>query len=88
MGDLLLSIDSTNLVSMSTNISVTNATSKNLINGLQHWAQAAMDAENAAIYDGAQREIIEDFATPAPHVATAVLALTFVVKPIYLCDLP
>jgi hypothetical protein len=47
-----------------------------------------MDAKNATIYDGAQREIIEDFATPAPHVATAVLALTFVVKPVYLRDLP
>jgi hypothetical protein len=88
MGDLLLSIDSTNLVSMSTSISVTNATSKNLINGLQDWAQAAMDAKNATIYDSTQREIIEDFATPAPHVATAVLALAFVVKPVYLRDLP
>lgn len=47
-----------------------------------------MHAENAAVNDGAQREIIEDFATPAPHVATAVFALTLVVKSVHLGDLP
>jgi hypothetical protein len=46
-----------------------------------------MDAKYAAIYDGTQRKIIEDFAAPAPHVAAAVLALTFVVEPVYLRDL-
>jgi hypothetical protein len=47
-----------------------------------------MDAKYAAIYDGTQREIIEDFTAPAPHVAAAVLALTLVVEPVYLRDLP
>lgn len=46
-----------------------------------------MDAENAAVDDGAQREIVKDFATPAPHVAAAVLALTLVVKSVHLRDL-
>jgi len=74
---------------MSTKTSVHQSVKvQDLINGLQHRAQATMDAKNAAIYDGAQREIIEDFAAPAPYVATAVLALTLVVKPVYLRDLP
>ena len=76
-------------VSRSTNMSQRQYVRfQNLINGLQHWAQAAMDTKNAAIYDGAQREIIENFTTPAPHVAAAVLALAFVVKPVDLRDLP
>ena len=47
-----------------------------------------MDAKNAAVHDGTQRQIIKDLATPAPYVATAVLALTFVIKPVNLGDLP
>ncbi len=47
-----------------------------------------MYAKNAAVHDGTQREIIKDLTTPAPYIATAVLALTFVVKPVYLRDLP
>jgi len=47
-----------------------------------------MDAKDAAVDDGAQGEIVEDFAAPAPDVTAAVLALTLVVKPIHLCDLP
>jgi hypothetical protein len=47
-----------------------------------------MDAKDAAVHDGTQREIIEDFAAPAPDVAAAVLALTFVVKAVHLRDLP
>jgi hypothetical protein len=60
---------------------------KYLVDSLQHGAQAAMDAENAAVDDGAQREIIKDFATPAPHVAAAILALTLVVESVHLRDL-
>jgi hypothetical protein len=62
--------------------------SVNLIDGLQNRAQAAVDAENAAVDNGAQREVIEDLAAPAPYVAATVLALTLVVKPIHLGDLP
>ena len=47
-----------------------------------------MHTKYASIDDGTQREIIEDFAAPAPHVAAAVLALAFVVEPVYLRDLP
>jgi hypothetical protein len=47
-----------------------------------------MDAKDAAVNNGAQREVVKDLATPAPHVAAAVLALTFVVKSIHLGYLP
>jgi hypothetical protein len=47
-----------------------------------------VDAKNATVHDGTQRQIIKDLATPAPHVATAILALTFVVKPVNLGNLP
>ena len=60
----------------------------NLVDRLQGWTQAAVDAEDATINDSTQGEIVEDFATPAPHVATSVLALALVVKAVYLCDLP
>lgn len=59
-----------------------------LVDRLQDWTQATVDAEDATIYDSTQGEIVEDFATPAPHVATSILALTLVVKAIYLCNLP
>jgi hypothetical protein len=60
---------------------------KYLVYGLQHWAQATVDAKDTAVDDGAKSEIIKDFATPTPHVAAAVLALTLVVKSIHLGDL-
>jgi len=65
--DLLLPVDSTNL-----------------IDGLQHRTQTAMDAKNTTIYDSTQSEVIEHFATPAPYVAAPILALTLVVKTVHL----
>ena len=46
-----------------------------------------MHAEDAAIDDGAEGKVVEDFATPAPYVAAAVLTLTFIVKTVDLGDL-
>ena len=47
-----------------------------------------MNAKHTAIHDRSQSEIIEYLAAPPPNVAASVLALTFVVKPIHLGDLP
>ena len=47
-----------------------------------------MNAEHTAIHDRSQREIIKYLAAPPPDVAASVLALTLVVKPIHLGDLP
>ena len=55
-----------------------------LVYGLQRGAEAAVHAEHAAVDDGAEREVVEDLAAPAPHVRGAVLALTFVVEAVYL----
>ena len=46
-----------------------------------------MNAEDPAIHDRAQGEIIKDLATPPPNVRTRVLSLTLVVKAINLSDL-
>jgi hypothetical protein len=47
-----------------------------------------VDAKNATVHDGTQRQIIKDLATPAPYVAAAILTLAFVVEPVNLGDLP
>ena len=55
---------------------------------MQNRAQTAVDAKDATIHDGTQRQIIKYLTTPAPYVAAPILALTFVVKPVNLGDLP
>lgn len=43
-----------------------------------------MDAEHSAINDGAQGEVVEDFATPPPDVRRTELSLAFVVEAVHL----
>ena len=88
MGDLLLPINSANLVIWASARSRLIEGILDLVDRLQGRTQPTMDAEDAAIDDSTQGEIVEDFAAPAPYVATSVLALTLVVKTVYLCDLP
>ena len=47
-----------------------------------------MNAKRTAIRDRSQSEIIKYLAAPPPDAAAAILALTLVVKPIHLGDLP
>ena len=49
------------------------------------WRQAAVDAENAAVDDGGDIEVVEHFRAVLPGVGVAVLALAFFVEAIYLC---
>jgi hypothetical protein len=58
-----------------------------LINAMQIRTQSAMHAKHTAIHDRTQSEIIKYFAAPPPDVATSVLALTLVIKPVHLCNL-
>ena len=46
-----------------------------------------MDTEDAAIDDGSECKVVKDFAAPTPDVTAPVLALTLVVKTVYLGDL-
>ncbi len=88
VGDLLLSINSANLVIWASARRQSIKGVLDLVDGLQGRTQATVDAKDATIYDSTQGEIVEDFAAPAPYVTASVLALTLVVKAIYLCDLP
>ena len=64
MGYFLLSINSANLVIWaSARKKVNRKGILDLVDRLQGWTQAAVDAEDATIYDGTQGEIVEDFAT-------------------------
>jgi hypothetical protein len=44
-----------------------------------------VDAENAAVDDGGDIEVVEHFRAVLPGVGVAVLALAFFVEAIYLC---
>ena len=46
-----------------------------------------MDAKDTAVDDGAEGEVIEHLAAPAPDVGRAVLALALVVEAVHLRDL-
>ena len=47
-----------------------------------------MDAEDAIVDDGGQREVIEDVSAVSPNIERAVLPQTFIVKSVDLGDLP
>ena len=47
-----------------------------------------MDAEDAIVDDGSQREVIEDVSAVSPNIERAVLPQTFIVKSVDLGDLP
>lgn len=88
MRDLLLPINSADLVIWASARIQSIEGILDLVDRLQGRTQSTVDAEDAAIHDSTQGEIIEDFAAPAPYVATSILALALVVKTVYLCDLP
>ena len=46
-----------------------------------------MYTKHPSIHDSSKREIVKHLTAPPPHVTTSILALTFVVKAVYLCDL-
>lgn len=66
---------------------VSQAGGTDLVNSLEIWAKATMDAKYSSVDNGSQSKIVEDLATPPPNVTTAIFALAFVVKAVYLCDL-
>lgn len=47
-----------------------------------------MDAEDAIVDDGGEREVIEDVSAVSPNIERAVLPQTFIVKSVDLGDLP
>ena len=47
-----------------------------------------MDAEDAIVDDGSQREVIEDVSAVSPNIERAVLPQAFIVKSVDLGDLP
>jgi hypothetical protein len=47
-----------------------------------------MNTENTAVDDSAEGQVIENFATPPPNVAAPILALTLVIEPVDLGNLP
>lgn len=92
MGDLLLPINSANLPGhprVSSPRLETGEVSKraHLIDALQVRTESAMDAKDTSVDDGAEGEVVEDLAAPAPDVGRAVLALALVVEPVHLRDL-
>ena len=46
-----------------------------------------MNAEDAAVNDGTEREVVKDLAAPSPYIRRTVLPLTLVIKAVYLRDL-
>ena len=59
-----------------------------LVERVDQRTQPAVHAEDAAVDDGAEGEVVEDLAAPAPDVGGAVLALALVVEAVDLGDLP
>ena len=46
-----------------------------------------MNAEDAAVNDSTQCEVVKDLAAPSPYIRRPVLPLTLVIKAVYLRDL-
>lgn len=59
----------------------------NLVQGAYVWREAAVDAEDPAIDDGGEVEVVEDLTACLPYVCVAVLVLALVVEAVHLGDL-
>lgn len=68
--------------------SITRARRTHLVDARQVRAQPAMDAEDTAVDDSSEGEVVEDLAAVAPDVRGAVLALALVEEAVHLRDLP
>jgi hypothetical protein len=58
-----------------------------LVERLDVWGETAVDAENFALDDGANSEVVEHFCAVFPAVSVAILADGFVVEAVDSCDL-
>lgn len=59
----------------------------NLIKGLYAGREAAVHAEDLAVYDGREAEVVKDLCAVAPDGAGPVLAKALVVEAVHLRDL-
>ena len=59
----------------------------NLINGLDLGAETSVHAEDLAINDGSNREVVEDLSAVFPRIGVTVLPIDLIVKTIDGCDL-
>ena len=57
------------------------------VQGVQAGAQTTVEAENLIFDDSCQRQVVKEVSQVFPDVSIAVLAETFIVEAIYLCDL-
>ena len=57
------------------------------VQGVQARAQTTVEAENLIFDDSCQRQVVKEVSQVFPDVSIAVLAETFIVEAIYLCDL-
>lgn len=58
-----------------------------LVYALQTWTQPSVHAEYPPVHDSTEREVVEDLATPSPHVAAPVFSLALIIEAIHLRDL-
>ena len=59
----------------------------NLIQGIDRWRQASMNAEYFIIDDSCESKVVEDFSAVSPHIHRAILPQAFIIEPINLRDL-
>jgi hypothetical protein len=59
----------------------------NLIESLNFWGEAAVNAENLALDHGANTEVVEDFSAVFPRVGVSVLSDSFIIETVDSCDL-
>ena len=57
------------------------------VQGVETGTQTTVEAENLIFDDSCQRQIIKEVRQVFPDVSITILAETFIVKAIYLCDL-
>lgn len=59
-----------------------------LVDGLDLWGEAAVDAQDLAVNDCSQRQIIKYFSAVFPRVGVAILSVDLVEEAVHLGDLP
>ncbi len=59
----------------------------NLVDGLDLWTEASVNAEGFSVDDGTDWKVVKDFGTVLPWIWVSILSVDFIIKAVDGCDL-
>ena len=59
----------------------------NLVDGLDLWTEASVNAESFSVDDGTDWKVVKDFGTVLPWIWVSILSVDLIIKAVDGCDL-